>query len=141
MKNYSFLDTILLVNGIHISGFDEGDDVISVGRTNDCASHKTGNDGEMTVSVSADKTGSFTFKLMQTSLSNAYLSGLVNAQENGLFVPISVQFKDTKGSDIAFGTQGYITKPADMSRGQTAGSQEWKVTVESLYLLHIADAV
>ena len=141
MKNYSFLDTILLVNGIHISGFDEGDDVISVGRTNDCASHKTGNDGEMTVSVSADKTGSFTFKLMQTSHSNAYLSGLVNAQENGLFVPISVQFKDTRGNDIAFGTQGYITKPADMNRGYPAGPQEWKVTVESLYLLHIADAV
>lgn len=140
MKEYSFLDTLLLVNGVEIGGFDEGDDVISLERLNDSASHKIGTDGEMTVSISADRSGSVTFRLMQSSDSNAYLSGLINAQENGAFVPIFVQFKDTRGNDLGSGTQGYITRPANMVRGTNANNQEWVIVVERLDLLHLGGA-
>tara|TARA_R110000851_G_scaffold96792_2_gene209936 strand:+ start:20426 stop:20845 length:420 start_codon:yes stop_codon:yes gene_type:complete len=136
MKEYSFLDTLLLLNGVEISGFDEGDDVISLDRLNDSATHKIGTDGEMTVSISADRSGTMTFRLMQSSDSNIYLSGLITAQENGAFVPIFAQFADTKGLDLGSGTQGYITKPAPMVRGTNANSQEWVVVVERLNLLH-----
>ena len=137
MKQYSFLDTLLLINGIEITGFDEGDDVIKLARLNDSASHKVGIDGEMTISISADRSGGVTFSLMQTSDSNAYLSGLVVGMENGVFVPIFIQFKDTRGGDLGSGTQGYIKKPADMGRGATAGSQEWTVITERLDMLHL----
>ena len=138
MKDYSFLNTLLLVNGVEISGFDEGDDVIEMARINDSAAHKVGTDGEMTVSISADRTVTATFRLMQSSLSNAYLSGLISAQENGAFIPIFVQFTDTKGGDLGSGTAGYITKPATMTRGTNANAQEWIVTVERLDLLFLA---
>lgn len=141
MENYSFLDTTLLVNGVEITGFDEGDDVITLERINDSSAHKIGVDGVMTVSISADRSGMVTFRLMQSSDSNAYLSGLINAQENGAFVPIFVQFKDTKGNDLGSGTQGYIPRPASMVRGQNANSQEWMITVERLDLLHLGGAV
>lgn len=137
MKEYSFLNTLLLVNGVEITGFDEGDDVIQLDRINDSAAHNIGTDGEMTVSISADRSGTVTFRLMQTSDSNAYLSGLINAQENGAFVPIFVQFKDTKGNDLGSGTQGYINRPAGMTRGTNAQPQEWVITVERLDLLHL----
>ena len=140
MKEYSFLDTLLLVNGVEISGFDEGDDVIALERLNDSAAHKIGTDGEMTVSISADRSGTVTFRLMQSSDSNAYLSGLINAQENGAFVPIFIQFKDTRGNDLGSGTQGYINRPASMTRGTNANAQEWMVTVERLDLLHLGGA-
>lgn len=140
MKEYSFLDTLLLVNGIEITGFDEGDDVIILDRITDSASHKVGTDGEMSVSISADRSGTVTFRLMQTSDSNSFLSGLISAQENGLFVPIFVQFKDTKGNDLGSGTQGYITKPAPMTRGTAVNAQEWVITVERLDLLHLGGA-
>tara|TARA_R110000744_G_scaffold20470_1_gene53735 strand:- start:7579 stop:7995 length:417 start_codon:yes stop_codon:yes gene_type:complete len=136
MKQYSFLDTLLLVNGIPMSGFDEGDDVINLARLSDSASHKIGVDGEMTISISSDRSGAVTFSLMQTSDSNAILSGLVTGMENGAFVPIFIQFKDVRGGDLGSGTQGYIRKPADMGRGQVAGSQEWTVITERLDLLH-----
>lgn len=136
MKEYSFLDTLLLVNGVEINGFDEGDDVISLDRLNDSAAHKIGTDGEMTVSISADRSGTCTFRLMQSSDSNTYLSGLITAQENGAFVPIFLQFKDTRGLDIGSGTQGYINRPATMTRGTNANSQEWIITVERLDMLH-----
>lgn len=136
MKDYSFLNTLLLINGVEISGFDEGDDVISLTRLNDSAAHKIGTDGEMTISISADRSGNIVFRLMQSSDSNTYLSGLITAQENGAFIPIFIQFKDTKGLDLGSGTQGYITKPADMVRGTNANSQEWTIVVERLDLLH-----
>jgi len=137
MKEYSFLNTLLLVNGVEITGFDEGDDVIILDRINDSTSHAIGTDGEMTISISADRSGTVTFRLMQSSDSNAYLSALINAQENGAFVPIFVQFKDTKGNDLGSGTQGYITKPAGMTRGTNAQPQEWVIVVERLDLLHL----
>lgn len=137
MKQYSFLNTLLLVNGVEITGFDEGDDVIQLARINDSAAHSIGTDGEMTISISADRSGTVTFRIMQTSDSNALLSAFINAQENGAFVPIFVQFKDTKGNDLGSGTQGYINKPADMTRGTNAQPQEWTITVERLDLLHL----
>lgn len=140
MKVYSFLDTLLLVNGVEISGFDEGDDVISLTRLNDSGSHKIGTEGEMTVSISADRSGQVSFRLMQTSDSNLYLSGLINAQENGAFVPIFIQFKDTRGGDLGSGTQGYIRKPADMIRGAKANSGQWDIIVERLDMLHLGGA-
>ena len=141
MKQYSFLNTILLINGIEIQGFDEGDDTINLARLNDSTSHKIGTDGEMTLAISADRSGTATFRLMQSSDSNAYMSALVNAQENGAFVPIFMQFKDTVNSDLASGTQGYITKPADIVRGEKPNSQEWVVVVERLDMLHLGGVV
>lgn len=137
MKEYSFLNTLLLVNGVEITGFDEGDDVITLDRLNDSGSHKIGADGEMSLAISADRSGTVVFRTMQTSDSNAYLSGLVNAQENGAFVPLFVQFKDTKGGDLGSGTQGYINRPATMTRGTSPNAQEWTITVERLDLLHL----
>jgi len=137
MKEYSFLDTILLVNGIAISGFDEGDDVITLERSVDTGAHKVGTDGEMTLSLTADRSGSITFRLMQSSDSNTYLSGLVLAAENGAFVPIFVQFKDTRGGDIGSGTQGYILRTATMVRGTNANAQEWSIVVERLDMLYL----
>lgn len=137
MKEYSFLNIVLLVNGVSIEGYDEGDDVITLERLGDSAAHKIGTDGEMTVSLSADRSGSVRFRLMQTSDDNSFLSGLINAQENGAFVPVFVQFRDTKGGDLGSGTQGYIPRPAAMSRGTNANAQEWEIIVERLDLLHL----
>lgn len=137
MKNYSFNNVILLVNGVEIEGYDEGDDVITLERLNDSAAHKIGTDGEMTVSMSADRSGTVRFRLMQTSDSNPFLSALVNLQENGAFVPVFVQMKDVNSDDFASGTQGYIPRPASMVRGVNANSQEWTITVERLDLLHL----
>lgn len=136
MKEYSFLDLNLLVNGVPISGFDEGDDVIQLARLGDSAFHKLGADGEMTVGISADRSGTMKFRLMQSSDSNTYLSGLIAAQENGAFVPIFAQMTDVRGGDLGSGTQGYINKPADMTRGTNPNSQEWIITVERLDMLH-----
>lgn len=137
MKVYSITNTILLVNGIEINGFDEGDDVITLERINDSTVHKIGADGEMSVSITADRSGTVTFRLMQTSDSNIFLSGLITAQESGAFIPVFVQFKGTRGGDLGSGTKGYIPRPSTMTRGTNVNAHEWMITVERLDLLHL----
>ena len=136
MKLYSFKETTLLVNGVEISGWADGDDTIIVRRLTDSGQHVIGNDGTMVVSITADRSGEFVFTLMQTSLSNAYMHELVSLGENGAFVPVFVQFKDNLGHDLYTGTLGYIPRPADATRGNTAQPQEWTINVEKLLLLH-----
>lgn len=136
MKTYSFQDIVLLIQGVEMTGFDSGDDTIQLARLEDSASHDIGSDGEMTVSLSADRSGEVVFRLKQSSSSNSFLSGLITAQENGAFVPVFVQMKDTRNNDLGSGTQGYIPRPSDMTRGTNAGSQEWRIVVERLDMLH-----
>lgn len=138
MKRFSFLDTVVVVNGIEITGWADGDDVISAERLTDSISHKIGASGEMLVSVSADRSGSIKFKLQQTSSSNKYLNQLLELQEyaGSKFVPVTVLFKDTYRQDMATGTIGYIKRPAAMTRGQNAGTQEWEIITERLDLVY-----
>ena len=137
MRAFSFANTILLINGVEITGWAEGDDVIKIERSNDSASHKIGAGGEMMVSLSTDKSGKVTFKLQQTSSSNVFLSKLCNLQDGGVetFVPVNVKFQDTYRQDTAEGTVGYITKDAPIQRGAQAGETEWSVNVERLDML------
>jgi hypothetical protein len=135
MKKYSFLNTVVLVNGVEITGWAEGDDVIQIDRRNDSISDVVGADGEMTIAISADRSGTMTFNLQQSSTSNAFLSALVAAGENGAFVPVSLLFKDLNGNDLAAGTKGYFTKPAPITRGTGVNGQEWVCVVENLQSL------
>lgn len=137
MRRYSFVDTILSVNGVEIVGWDEGDDVIQMKRRNDAASDKVGAAGDMLVALSADKSGEITFKLLQASPSNAFLFDVAGRQEGGnlLFVPLYIRFFDTYRQDIGVGSGGYVKKLPDFVRGQNSNTSEWVVVVERLDLL------
>ncbi len=137
MRVYSFLNTVVLINGVEITGAAEGDDVIEIARRSDAASDQIGAGGNMMVSLSADKSGTIKFKLQDTSASNTFLSKLSAQQDGGseTFVPVNIKFQDTYRQDTADGTVGYIKKHADIKRGAKAGSQEWEVVVEQLDML------
>lgn len=137
MQAYSFLNIVVLLNGVEITDWAEDDDAIMAKRLTDSASHKTGSDGKMMLSLSADRSGEMTFKLQQTSPSNAQLYSLISQQEAGAqtFVPVSVRVQDTYRQDLANGGIGYIKKPADFGRGFAAGNQEWVLVFENLELI------
>lgn len=137
MQVYSFQNLAVLVNGQALQDWPEDDDIIKVSRSVDSASHKVGADGKMVVSISADKSGEFVFKLQQTSPSNAYLMQLLSQMEAGAdtFVPINVRCQDTFRQDVASGAVCYIKKPTDFTRGMNAGNQEWTIVAESLDMI------
>ena len=136
MQQYSFGKTILLINGNPVSGFDEGDDVITFRRLTDNSQHIMSADGVMTVSFHPDRSGECIFRLNQASDFNGYMSALVSAQEANTLVPIEIQFTDLNGNDLVSATTGYIPRPADVVRGLNSQSQEWRIIVEKLVMVH-----
>jgi hypothetical protein len=136
MRVYSFKNITLLVNGVEITGFADGDDVLTASRRVDSASDLIGADGKMMVSLSADRSGEFTFRLQQVSGSNKYLNALLNLQEGiDTFVPVNVMCQDTYRNDLATGTVGYLKKSPDMTRGAAGNAQEWAIVTERLDLI------
>lgn len=134
MKTYSLRNTALIVNGVEIVGYDEGDDVIKCERSKDSAQTKVGADGEMTASFTSDQSGTVMIRLAQTSDSNAFLQALISAAEQGRFIPITCLFKDTVSNETFGGTRGLILRPANRSRGENATSMEWMIKLERLEL-------
>lgn len=132
MQTYSFKNVSLFVNGRPMTDYYEGDDVITVARREDAASDVVGADGKMGVAIHANRSGTVTFRLKQTSLDAGYLYALVNAMQAGSFTVASVQVKDSRRGDLAVGTAGYILKPADMTRGQGINVQEWTIVLEDI---------
>ncbi len=135
MKNYGFGNTICLVNGVAIGGWMSGDDSFQMSRRNPSFTDDVGVSGEMAVAENADKSGQFLMNLQQTAESNLYLSGLINAAENGAFVPIVVMFKDTQGNDLGTGSSGYIMGHPEATRGANINGQQWTIIVEQLDML------
>lgn len=139
MQQYSFQNITLTINGVTIEGYDEGDDVITIRRINDNASHILSADGIMTVSFSPDRSGEIIFRLNQASDANKYLTSYVNLQETtGELVPLNVAFTDLTNHDLFEATEGYMPKPADVVRGLNTNSQEWRIVVENLTMAHKA---
>ena len=136
MKAFSFNNVSLLVQGQEITGWSDGDDVIIADRLNDTASHVIGVDGNMTMSLSNDRSGTLVFKLRQNSESNELLSTLITTQENGVFIPVFVQCRNTEGGELISGTQGYIMKPAKVQFGQNLQPVEWTIVVERLDIIN-----
>jgi hypothetical protein len=135
MKSYSPQNIIILVNGVEIVNFADGDDAISVKKMTDSASHKMGLQGNMEVSISADFSGEVAFKLQKTSPSNAYLKSLLDQQSSlgGVaFVPVFVTALDVLRQDMGIGSFGYIKKPAEQQFGEHATNQAWDIVVENL---------
>lgn len=143
MKAVSFKNFHVLVSAPPVvpaslvGGYADGDDVAMMERREDSATDVVGADGQMSVSISTDKSGSMKFKLMQTSKTNRVFNTICNLQEGGptTFAPIFVVAQDTYRQDMATGTFGYLKKKPPMTRGKKANEQEWEIVVERLDLV------
>lgn len=134
MKTYSFLDIVLRVNGVRITDFAEGDSVITAAPRVDAATDKIGADGNMAVSISADRSGEIVFKLQQTSPSNAFLQQLYNQQRDRTIKGISVFVADVARGDVGATKKGYIRTSPGVDYGAEVADKEWSLVVEDLTL-------
>ncbi len=130
MQQYSMLDNVLIVGGIRLTSFAEGDDSIAGARNEDAFDHEVGSTGQMLVLQNANKSGTMTFNLQQGAEDNTAMGVLFDAQENSTFFAIDVAMVNTVSAESIGGTKGYIKRPADVTRGTGANSQQWEVVVE-----------
>jgi hypothetical protein len=125
-KFYDPDQVVIDFGGVRLLGYADGE-YITVEQMADAFSSVVGSDGEVARSKSNDRRAKVTVKLIQTSLSNAYLSGLLLADldaPNGAGVaPFLMQ--DLQGTTLVSGSQCWITKYPDNSMDRTAKAREW----------------
>jgi hypothetical protein len=130
VRQYGFKNIAFLVEGVPISGFAEGDDVIAGDRSVEEFTHVVGADGDMLVLQSSDESGRIVVKLQQGSPSSAYLGNLFAQLSRGTFRAIDVRAVDVQSGEQIGGTKAYIAKPAPVSRGMGANQEEWSFGME-----------
>jgi hypothetical protein len=110
--------------GATLQGFADGT-FVAIERSSDSFTKHVGADGEVARTQSADKSGTVTVTLLQTSASNDVLSALAVADERtGLGTgPLSVV--DASGRTVALCAEAWIKKPASIGFSKEAEGREW----------------
>ncbi len=131
MKTYDPKKVIVIVGGAYITGFSP-DSVVGVSRNSDNYKLVVGADGEGTRSRTNDRSGQITISLMQTSASNAVLSGYAidDEQANAGVVPVTVT--DLNGATLYQADQAWVKKPPKGDHGKEAKTREWILETDTL---------
>ena len=128
VKTYDPKEILLLVAGVPIDGFADGD-FITV-EFPESFTTQIGAQGAHTRSRVADSTADMTVTLQQTSPGNAYLTSLL-AADRALGVLVPVLLKDLIGNDLIAATQAYITQRPSLNFGAESGSREWSIKLHN----------
>lgn len=116
-----------------IGGYAE-DSQITVELNSPLYTMKVGAGGEVVRSRSRDKSGTITFKLLQTSPSNDVLSALAQLDQTGLGV-VPYMLKDMLSpTTIAHAATAWISEMPKGEYGKESGDREWKVQTNNLEL-------
>lgn len=140
MKQYSFYNVDLLLDGIPVTGFTDNNSIISAGRTNVQHTKVMGARGEMSVATIADRSGRIVFTILQTSDYNAVLnSRAILSQNTGLsgnretFQPIQGFMNDKMGLTVVSGVNGFIPVMPAIIRGTGIVSLSWTIEFEQIW--------
>jgi hypothetical protein len=131
MPIYDPKSVTFIVAGVVISGFDE-DEFINAERNTDLYKQKVGRDGVIEVR-STDRTGKITVKLLSSSFSNDFFSGLLALDEASPYGTMSVPLliKDANGATAAAGV-GRIKGWPKLGYGSNPTGREWVFNVQNL---------
>lgn len=131
VKTYSPKDISIVVAGATISGYAEGT-FCNIERSADAFTKVVGAGGEVTRTASADRSGTITITLLQTSSSNDILSSLQQADELSLTGKFPVLIKDNFGNSLHEASTAWIMKVADAEYAAEMGSREWTIECSDL---------
>jgi len=136
MDNYSFDQVIPIFGAVPLLGFAEGDDAITVSRRVDTFTLLVGADGRGVGVRNADLSGEVVLKLLQTSPSNLFLSGLLQAQEAGFFKSQPFLLMDVGNQiQLAAAPACILMKPSDQIYGQGTNTREWTLLCEQIEMI------
>lgn len=129
---YSLDSVVVLVAGIEISNYSAEGDSIIIEFMQDNFTETVGNDGNVVINKNLNQTGTFTFNLMQTSKSNAVLSGIWSAAYNGVFSTVPVAITDLDGKSLFASAESWIIKMPSANYGKTANNRQWQLRSSKL---------
>ncbi len=130
-KTYAFNKVSCSLGGILITGFME-DTVITVTRDEDSFEKHTGADGEVSRAANANKGGTATLRLKQTSLSNDMLSNRLAADELSNTGVGVFNVTDAGGRTNVNAAEAWIKKPAEVTFAKGVEGREWTIDLANV---------
>jgi len=127
VTTYDFKKVSTIVNGVYITGYMDGEP-IQVEKNEDDVTAHVGADGGVTYAESADRTGTITLTLKQTSASLPYLQQLRKSKK---IFPIQIIDNNTRAYRTG-GSQARIIKMPSRSWGNEVQGVEVQIHVADL---------
>lgn len=118
-KTYDPKNVIITFIGVPITGFADGE-YLSITPSGERYTKVSGADGEVARSKSNDRTHEVVITLLQTSLSNSYLSALLIAGTKGV-----LKVTDLNGSALWLWDEAWIRQPPDSAFEKEIGDRAW----------------
>ncbi len=122
---YSWNNVALVIDSRNVVGLAEGDDVLTIERTNALGDPMVGADGSSLVSVSADQTAKITLKLLPTSPFNAYLNAKAMRMRAGGRVVFPIGFTDMSTGESGASAECTIIEEPTVTKGAKAQERVW----------------
>jgi len=142
MKQYSFYNVDLLVDGVTMDGYSDSAAIITASRAAPQHGKVMDARGKMVTITSADKSGVVTFDLLQTSDSNTFMQTLALASHDAgtsgasdVFLPVQVMLNDKMGKTVVTGVNGFITMQPGIVRGTGIATNTWVMEFEQIWIL------
>lgn len=128
-------DQVSVTTGPHsVSGFGP-DTFVVVEREVETFTKTTGADGEVSRSKSANKSGSITITLQQTSASNDVLSAFALADEQTNSGTFPVMIKDASGRSIMSAENCWVSAYPSVAFAAASGTYEWVLHADNINML------
>lgn len=131
VETYSPKKVTVILGGKIITGFAEGT-FITLEREVDSFTKVVGADGEVSRTANANKSGSATITLKQTSNSNDLLSALLIADELSLQGQVPFLLKDGNGRTKAASPCAWIRRVPNSEFSSDQTTREWIIDLSEL---------
>lgn len=123
-KTYSPVDVAVIYGGAIISGFADGT-FITVSRDEDAFMKKVGADGEVARARNANRSGSVTLTLLQSSASNDVMAAFHAADSLSSGAALPLLIKDNSGRTLVAADAAWVKKEPDITRSKEIETVEW----------------
>jgi hypothetical protein len=123
-RTYDPRKFIFLFGGVPIMGYDEGT-FISVKPSASRFTRKIGCDGAVARSKSADRTHEITMTLLQTSLSNDYLTSIQVIDELTNLGVVPASLTDLNGDTVMAWGAAWIKDMPEVTGAKEVGARAW----------------
>jgi hypothetical protein len=122
--SYDPKKVIITIGGVPIGGYADGT-FVQVDPNSETWTKKVGADGEVARSLSNDNTHTIQITLMQTSLSNAYLRTVENADKLTGLGMLPLSFTDLNTMESHFWPQAWVTTDPSVGRAKETTDTQW----------------
>lgn len=114
----------IIAGGVPLSGLADGT-FVEISRDEQAYNKVTGADGSTSRAKTANRSGSITVTLKQTSPSNDVLTGFMLADEAGDNGVIPLLVKDTSGRTLAYASSAWVQQSPDQAFSKDIEEREW----------------